>query len=325
LRPKIALPVLALATGRCVMKNNMSKTTSTLILVFVTQLVFAQYQIGIVPRVSPDKATYQKIGYTEVNVKYGSPGAKNRQIWGELVPYNKVWRAGANNATTIEFSSSIAINNMSLDSGKYALFIIPRENDKWTIIFNKTYKQWGAFKYNKNEDALRIDVLPRRTNNQTENLTYSINQVGYKFGSVVLKWDYVEIEVPFETNYLELFEQEIESRANKQPEHIKWVVYLQGAEHLVQINSNDSLALSWVNQAEKIMDATSKWNKQFYPRDYVKGHLYWTKAKLFAQIGSFKKALDYAKKVKTLENPFFYNRKNEVESIDDLINQWKEE
>lgn len=301
----------------------MNKYFSTLILLFISQIVFGQYQIGLIPRVSPDKAVYQKIGYTEVNVNYGSPTVRNRQIFGDLVPYDEVWRAGANNATTIEINDAITINNLQLDSGKYALFIIPKENDKWTIIFNKTYKQWGAFKYNEDEDALRIDILPRRNNYQTENLTFSINQVGYKFGSIVLNWEYLEIEIPFETNYLEQFEQEVETRADKQPEYIKWIVYLQGAEHLLQINSKQHLAMSWINQAEKNMNSTYEWNEQFYPKDYIKGHLYWIKSKLFAENGNFKDAIDYAEKVKTLENTIFYDRKNEEESIDALLNYWK--
>ena len=119
--------------------------------------------------------------------------------------------------------------------------------------------------------------------------------------------------------------QEIESKANGQPEYLKWIVYLQGAEHLLAIKSNNNLAISWINKAEKIMDSTSEWNKQFYPRDYIKGHLYWTKAKLFAQTDDLEKAVHYAEKVKILENPIFYERKNEGESIDALISLWKEE
>ena len=266
----------------------MKTFTTTLFLLFISQIVFGQYQIGLVPRVSPDKAVYQKIGYTEVKIDYGSPAVKNRQIWGDLVSYDKVWRAGANNATTVEFNSEVSINNMPLDSGKYALFMIPKENDKWTVIFNKTHKQWGAFKYNEEEDALRVDILPKRNPYPTENLNYTINQVGYKYGSILLQWEYLEIEIPFETNYLKQFEQEVESRADQQPDYIKWIVYLQGAEHLLQIQSNERLAMSWMNQAEELMNATSEWNDQFYPRAYIKGHLYWTKAKLLAQKAQFK-------------------------------------
>ena len=203
----------------------MNKALSTLIFVlFIVSNSFSQYQMNLVPRESPDKAVYQKIGYTEVNITYGSPATKNRKIWGELVPYGKVWRAGANNATTVEFSSKITINGTSLDRGKYALFVIPKENDRWTIIFNKTHKQWGAFRYDENEDALRTEILPKTKNDQTENVTYSIRQIGYQQGVIVLHWEYLEVEIPFETNYLEQFQQEVETRASKQPEYLKWIV-----------------------------------------------------------------------------------------------------
>lgn len=302
----------------------MNKFNTTLILLFFAQIVCAQYQIGLVPRVSPDKSVFQKVGYTEVEIKYGSPAVKNRQVLGSLAPYNKVWRAGANNATTVEFSSEVVINNMSLDSGKYAFFIIPKQNNKWTIIFNKVHKQWGAFRYTKDEDALRIDIAPRRMTYQTENLTYSIKQLGYQYGSIVLNWGYFEIEVPFETNYLKEFEQKVETRANKQPKYIKWIVYLQGAEHLEEIGLKQSLAVSWITQAENIMSSTSEWNEQFYPRDYIKGHLYWIKAKLLAKDNNFLEATEYVRKIINLENPTFYEEENEKEGIDVALSLWKE-
>jgi hypothetical protein len=266
---------------------------------------------------------YQKIGYTEIEVRYGSPTVKNRTIWGELVSYGKVWRAGANNATTVEFSAAVIIGGQKLEKGKYAFFIIPKENDKWTAIFNKVSKQWGAFKYNEREDALRVEISPQITNYKTENLTYTISQTGFKYGSIALTWDYMKIEVPFETNYLSAFKQEIESRANQQPEYIKWLPYLQGAEHLQQIGDSLRLAKSWINQAEKIMNATTEWNKQFYPRQYVVGHLYWVKAKLLASDGSYKEAVKYINQLKGLENTLFYKRKNETEEIDKYLEAWK--
>jgi len=302
----------------------MNKTISILFFLLFSQIALGQYQIGLVPRVSPDKAVYQKIGNTEVHINYGSPAIKNRAVWGELVPFNEVWRAGANNATTVNFSTNVTINNTPLASGKYALFVIPKENDKWSIIFNKTYEQWGAFRYNAEEDALRIDVLPKRNNHKTEYLSYSINQTGYKYGSIVLKWEYLELDIPFETNYLEQFKQDVESRTNQQPEHIKWVIYLQGAEHLLQIHPNEPLAMSWINKAEKIMDTSSEWNDQFYPKDYIKGHLYWTKAKLLAQANNFKKAVAYATKIKALKITMFYDRNAQKERIDSLITYWQE-
>lgn len=301
----------------------MKKVSLLIILLAIGQTVFGQYQIGIVPRISSDKMIYQKIGNTEIEIRYGSPSINNRQLWGELVPYDKVWRAGANSATTIEFNSSVIIDNKTLEKGKYSFFLIPKENDKWTVIFNKISKQWGAFKYDKREDALRFEVSPRATKSKTENLTYTIYQKGFKYGSIILSWDFIEIEIHFETNYLLKFEKEIDKRAEKQPEYLKWIVYIQGAEHLIQIGFKLDLALLWINKAEKIMNITSEWNEQFYPRDYVKGHLYWTKAKLLAKNNNFLEAIAYVQKLKTLKNTMFYNRKNENESIETSLSLWK--
>ncbi len=303
----------------------MNNFVLTCIIIFTSQFCFSQYQIGLIPRTSPDKSIYQKVGYTGVEITYGSPRVNNRKIWGELVPYNEVWRAGANNATTVHFDSEVLINNIPLDSATYALFVLPRKDDKWTIIFSKNAKQWGSFNYNKDDDALRVDILPRRTSNQTEQLTYSISQTGTKYGSILLAWEYLELEIPFETNYLSQFEQEVENRASKQQDYLKWIVYLQGAEYLEQIQANSDLAFDWINKAEEMMNSTSsaEWNTQFYPRDHIKGHLYWTKAKLYAQIEKFNEAVSYARKVKSLEDISYYNRKSEDENIDALLNFWE--
>lgn len=304
-------------------ENQMKKLSLLLSFLGLVCLSFAQYQIGLVPRVSPDKSVSQTIGYTEVEIHYGSPAAKNRQIFGALVPYDKVWRAGANNATTVSFNSRVSIQNMPLDSGTYAFFLIPKENNTWTAIFSKKHKQWGAFSYDKQEDALRAEIIPGRTAYHTEELSYSIWQTGYQYGSIVLSWGYTEIVIPFETNYLDAFIEEVEERAEKQPEYIRWIVYLQGAEHLEQSKLRQLTAMAWINQAEALMDKTSEWNKQFYPRAYVKGHVYWTKAKLLAQAKDFSQAISYAEQLKGLDNTIFYERKNEGEGIDVQLDLWK--
>lgn len=301
----------------------MKKFSSTLILLIISQFTFAQYQIGLVPRSSPDKGVYQKIGFTQLEIKYGSPSVNQRTVWGDLVPYDKVWRAGANNATTIEISSSITIEGKSLDSGKYALFLIPKKENKWTIIFSNKHQQWGAFKYSAEDDALRVEISPKKSQEITENLSYTIVSQGFNQGTILLNWEYLRLEIPFETNYLSLFEQQVEARANQQADNIKWIVYLQGAEHLIEIKSNEVLAMAWLNQAEKLMNANTDWNKNYYPRDYIKAHLYWTKAKLYALGGNYKTAQEYADKIKVLDNKLFYERKNESEEIDLKISDWK--
>lgn len=303
----------------------MKKIYLLLSLNFVALMAYGQYQIGIIPRVSPDKAVYQKIGFTEVEIRFGSPAVNERTIWGALVPYDKVWRAGANSATTIEFSAPVNIGGVTLDSAKYSLFVIPKENDKWTVIFNKVPKQWGAFRYDEKEDALRIAVSPRPTKFKTESLSYAISQTGFKYGSLVLAWEHLELAVPFETNYLTVFEREITSRADAQPDYIRWIPYIQGAEHLEQINSRVDLARKWIDDAEEIMKSTQEWNDQFYPRHYVEGHLYWTKAKVLAWENNYEEALKYIDKLKNMEQPNYYKKQNEKAGIDTLYEIWKEQ
>lgn len=299
------------------------RTICLLLLITFTTLAHGQYQIGIVPRVSPDKAVYQKIGYTEVEIRYGSPSVNDRQIWGDLAPYDQVWRAGANAATTVEFRSPVTIAGMPLDSGTYAFFLIPQKNDTWTAIFNEVPDQWGAFRYDETKDALRVEVRPRTTDHKTEQLTYHLQQTGFKYGSIILSWDFMEIELPFETNYLAEFEREIESRASQQPEYIRWIPYLQGAEHLVRIQDNKEVAKAWITKAESLMNVTQEWNEQFYPRQYVEGHLYWIQARILAWDDDYAAAVEYVEKLKALENQAFYLRKKESEGIDELEGLWQ--
>ena len=138
---------------------------------------------------SPAATAKGKIGAAEVTVNYSSPAVKGRTIWGGLEPYGKVWRAGANEATTVEFSKAVTVEGKPLPAGKYAFFVIPTEK-QWTVIFNKVPNQWGAFKYDEKQDALRVTVTPRKASPIAERLVYDINPKG-----LVLRWEYMEVPV----------------------------------------------------------------------------------------------------------------------------------
>jgi hypothetical protein len=117
-------------------------------------------------------------------IEYSRPSLKGRKAFGELEPYGKVWRTGANEATTFEAKKDLKINGQALPAGTYALFTIPGEQE-WTIIFNKTAKQWGAFKYDEKQDALRVKVKPTKTAAPVEQFTIAAD----KAGTVTLAWD----------------------------------------------------------------------------------------------------------------------------------------
>lgn len=132
---------------------------------------------------SPATTATGKINGATITINYSSPSVKGRVIWGELVPFNKVWRAGANDATTIETDKDISVEGQKLPAGKYSFFVIPNEKE-CVIIFNKEAKQWGAYKYKETEDQLRVTVKQKPAASNTESLIYNINK-----NSIVLSWE----------------------------------------------------------------------------------------------------------------------------------------
>jgi len=124
-----------------------------------------------------------KINGATITINYGSPSVRAREIWGKLVPFNQVWRAGANDATTFETDKELTVEGSKLPAGKYSFFIIPN-GKQCTIIFNKEPKQWGAYKYKEKEDQLRVIVKQKVAKSKAEKLMYSINN-----NSISLSWD----------------------------------------------------------------------------------------------------------------------------------------
>lgn len=139
------------------------------------------------PRSSPRASVMENVGGGEVRIAYGRPAVKERKVWGELVPYGRVWRAGANEATAMTFSHDVQIEGHALPAGTYTFFVIPGEAE-WTAIFNRVPRQWGAFDYNPAFDALRFTVKPAE-GPQAEYVTYSIEPDGKNGGVVGLAWE----------------------------------------------------------------------------------------------------------------------------------------
>jgi tetratricopeptide (TPR) repeat protein len=153
----------------------------------------AQSFVLDLPRQSQGAKITQRIGITDVTISYHRPLVNNRKVWDGLVPYGKVWRAGANDNTTISVSDPVMIEGKALDKGTYGLHMIPAA-DQWTIIFSKNSTSWGAFTYNEAEDALRVTVKPQATE-MHDALTYGFDQLQPDSAVVVLEWE--TVAVPF--------------------------------------------------------------------------------------------------------------------------------
>lgn len=165
---------------------------------FLTDSLQAQERGGEEARVSPDAAVSQTIGLTEVSVTYGRPGVNNRDIFSSegLVPFDEVWRTGANEATTITFSNDVRVEGEDLEAGIYGLFTIPSE-DHWTIIFNRIANQWGAYDYEESEDVLRVDVNPEESHFVDQLMIY-FEEISENSGDLVIHWDRTKVPVTIE-------------------------------------------------------------------------------------------------------------------------------
>lgn len=145
------------------------------------------------PRASQHARVSQRIGITDITINYHRPLANGRQIWGKVVPYGQVWRAGANENTTITFTDPVTIEGQALDKGTYGLHMIPGEN-QWTVIFSKNATAWGSFTYKQDEDALRVTVKPQSADTYNA-LAYDFDDVKPDSTVVTMRWD--KVSVPF--------------------------------------------------------------------------------------------------------------------------------
>lgn len=295
-----------------------------IIIALIPSFIFAQYNRGLIPRASAEKGVYQKVGYTKVEARWNSPSVKGRKIWGELVPYNEIWRAGANSATTIEFSTAVTIDNKKIEAGKYALFVIPNLHHKWTLILNKDFEQWGSYNYDPTKDVVKMDVVPRKRTAIAEDLTMSIEQHSFIHGSVTLSWEFIDLILPFETDFVTVLKEEVKSKSESAAADAKWATYLQGADYLEELNIELALARTWLTQAEKMFKEVKTWDSRYVSKEYVEGHIQWVNAKLLARAGEHVKAIDAAEKIKSIKNNAeFYNRGDNKAKIDASLESWK--
>jgi hypothetical protein len=145
------------------------------------------------PRLSQRAEIIQRIGLTDVTILYHAPLAGGRELFGTTVPYGKVWRAGANENTTIAFTDDVSVEGHALPAGTYGLHVIPNA-DQWTIIFSKNSTSWGSFSYDEKEDALRVNVKPTSAENR-DSLAYTFDDIKPDSAVATLRWG--KVAVPF--------------------------------------------------------------------------------------------------------------------------------
>lgn len=197
------------------------------------------------PAASPACTLKQRVGLTDIEVVYSRPGAKNRTIFGGIVPYGQVWRTGANGATKLTFSTPVMLNGTNIPAGTYALFTIPGQ-DEWTIIINQDASQWGAFQYDEKKDVARFKVTPRQLAEQIETFMIEFNEVRDESAVMNLVWDRTVVPIKLEVELTSRVVSQIET-AMASPDKKSDGFYFQAATFYYNHDQDLHKALDWVN------------------------------------------------------------------------------
>lgn len=264
------------------------------------------------PRKSPRASVSYTVGLTDITIRYSSPAVNGRSIWGNLVPYNQIWRAGANEATTIEFSTDVRIEGQYLPKGKYTFFLIPLEGATWTAIFNRSSDQWGAYSYDESEDALRTPVQVTTADYSEERLSYHLSDAGLGKGYIRMWWGNKQVFIHVETDVIRQVLDNMESTISTASEDRKWELYTQAADFLVNSGDEHYLdqALKYANLSTSMLNHSWNW---------------WVKAQVLAKKGEYRQAVSSANKSidagkSDASDSFYANTKAHIEQA---ISEWK--
>lgn len=167
--------------------NSLSFTRFLFAAILMVSIAFTATAQSGKPKSPPATASHS-VGDLKIDINYNAPSVRGRAVWGNLVPYGKVWRTGANSATTFNINQDVLINGKKLAAGKYSLFTIPSDGE-WTIIFNKEANQWGAYSYDKGQDALRITTKTGTTQTFMEQMTFEVGDNDENIGVVSFMWE----------------------------------------------------------------------------------------------------------------------------------------
>ncbi len=191
----------------------------------------------------------QRLGLTDITINYHRPLVNDRQVWGKLVPYGQVWRAGANENTTVTFTDPVTIEGQPLDKGTYGLHMIPGQ-DQWTVIFSKMSTAWGSFSYKQDEDALRVTVKPQAAEFH-DALTYDFDDLKPDSTVVTLRWE--KVAVPFKVAVK--VDPIVEASINRQIRGLNqyfWESWDEAANYYLAIKINLDEALKDEDQSIRV-------------------------------------------------------------------------
>ena len=273
------------------------------LLLFTLNLSFSQINT---PRVSPASEVEQMVGLTEIEIEYSRPSMRGREVFGNLVPFGKVWRTGADNSTKISFDTDVIISGKTIQSGTYSIFSIPNKKS-WEIIFYSDVELWGVprdWSENKIVFSSMFDVKKLKKSNTVETFTISFNDLTNNDVIMSISWENTSVDIKIEVPTRSMVEKDISNVLNDNP---KASDYYAAAVFYRQENVNLSQALLWMNKAIEMFE-----NPRFYH--------YRQQSLLMAANNKFSEAIDAANK--SLDDAIKSDNQGYVKMNRESIAEW---
>ncbi|TRX60637.1 DUF2911 domain-containing protein [Fulvivirga sp. M361] len=210
------------------------------------------------PDKSQQSTVVQRIGYTDITISYHSPGTRGREVWGSLVPYGKVWRAGANENTLFTITHDVKIEGKELSAGTYGLHLLP-EKDQWTFIFSKNHTSWGSYFYDEQEDAIRVTVPVEDAPEPRDWLSFDFHKRERGQASVLLSWGDkragFDLSLAIDDIALDHIRKQLRSDA-----YWEWFSWCQAADYCATYKINTKEAIQWVERSIELRENFSNWD-----------------------------------------------------------------
>jgi hypothetical protein len=253
------------------------------------------------PAPSPKAKVEQRVGITDFAVEYSSPGTKGRQIWGGLVPYDALWRTGANMATKLTVSNDFVVGGKTVPAGSYSIFTIPGKST-WTVILNTVFEQGGTDEYDQSKDAVRLTVTPESLASPRERMTFLFSNTTDNSSDLDLEWDKLRVRIPITVDTKAQVMKGIDESLSQ-----AWRPHFLAARYLLDSGGDLNQALAYINTSVSIKPGW--WNN-------------WIKAQVLAKQGKKPEAIAAAEQSQTL------GRGDEVykffsEQIAKSLTEWK--
>ncbi|AMA48846.1 dihydrolipoamide dehydrogenase [Flavobacterium covae] len=264
--------------------------------------LFAQAQIKV-PQASPKALFTQTVGLTEVEIEYSRPSVKGRIIYGDLVPFGKIWRAGANANTTINFSDDVIINGGTLKKGKYALYVMPKA-EEWEIYFYNDTQNWGTpEKWDETKIALKASSKTEILHKSVETFTIGISNIDFSGANLEFLWEKTSVSLHFEVPTNKIAIASIEKTLNGPTSGD----YFAASQYYYNTNTDFNKALLYINKAYEMNEKKPFWYMRL-------------KSQIQAKLGDYKGAVETAKN--SLEGAKLANNLDYIKMNEESIKEW---